>query len=142
MILDLIRYLAPLAKNQDLLELKIMTSSRLALEKIKENLRELERLSSALSKKNIVSLEQTVASEISLNADLSFYKNIKQHFKETIKSQPLLFIPHPPLKKYSFKNRNSPETPITRPQSSEFSNCKTKSLTSLRPIQARSQIMI
>lgn len=87
-------------------------------------------------------MEETILNEINLNVDLSFYKNIKQALKETIKSQPLLFIPHPPLKKYSFKQRNVPETPITRPQSSELSNCKTKSLTSLRPIQARSQIMI
>ena len=115
--MDIVNYLLPYVKNKEMFELKIMASSSWGVTRIKEQLMELDKTSVLLGKKDLQALEQNVAREISMSIDLSFFRSAKQCFKETAKSQPLLFVPHPPLKKYSFRQRQTPSPTSTRPTS-------------------------
>lgn len=102
---DIIKYVNPLIRNQELFELKMYSNSDWGIARLKENLVELEKLLEAFGKKDVVALEQAITREINSNADMEIFKNIRCNFRERIKSQPLLFIPTPPVKKYSFKSR-------------------------------------
>jgi hypothetical protein len=137
---ELLSYLVPLIKDKEIFWLKMHASSGWGISKLKECLLELRRLSGATSKKEKVALEQAAAGEIGLNVDMKVYRSLREGFKETVRSQPLLFLPHTPPRRYSFRGRQSKETLATRPSSS--TEIKTRSLEGLRPIQTRSQFMI
>lgn len=113
--MEIIDYLLPYAQSNELLELKLKTSSGWGLTRLKEYLSELERLTNSFDKSCLIALENSVASEACQRIDATLFKSLPRFIKE----QSVLTKPPLPDRVYSFNQRKGG----VRPSSSGERKC-------------------